>query len=87
MAELKQYRKKPVVIYAHQWTGDNYKEIADFMGYAPISSAPNLPTNTLLIDTLEGDMMASVGDWIIRGVQGEYYPCKPDIFSATYEPV
>lgn len=40
----------------------------------------------LLIRTLEGDMIASLGDWVIRGVQGEFYPCKPDIFAATYEP-
>ena len=43
--------------------------------------------DTLRIDTLEGTMIASAGDWVIRGVQGEHYPCKPDIFSATYEPV
>ena len=45
------------------------------------------PDPYMRIETLEGTMVASVGDWVIRGVKGEYYPCKPDIFEATYEPV
>ena len=74
------YRKKPVVIEARQLTPVNYMEIAVWCGgIARI--------NTVEIPTLEGTMTASPGDWIIRGVQGEFYPIKPDIFAATYEEV
>jgi hypothetical protein len=76
------FRKKPVVIEAVLWTGRNVQEVKDFMG--PFRVTPNV--GKVLIDTLEGEMSAAVGDWIIRGVQGEFYPCKPDIFEATYEP-
>lgn len=78
------FRKKPVVIEAVQWTGKNYEEVEEFcpsMLYA--DSSRTIP----VIDTLEGKHSASVNDWIIKGVKGEFYPCKPDIFSATYEPV
>lgn len=79
------YRKKPVVIEAVQWTGENVKEIATFMG---IESVPyDLNTHNLSIVTLEGIMEASKGDYIIKGVQGEFYPCKLDIFAETYEEV
>lgn len=74
------FRKKPVVIEAVQWTGYNVAEMAEF---GVPAEGPGL---SLVIRTLEGDMTASPGDWIIRGVQGEYYPCKPDIFAKTYEP-
>lgn len=78
----KKYRNKPVVIEAVQWTGDNEREIYDFgVSYSVARSG------RLVIDTLEGEMLASVGDYIIKGVQGEFYPCKPDIFEATYEAV
>lgn len=78
------FRKKPVVIEAIQWTGDNLNEIA---GAFPDMSydARERAQGTLKILTLEGDMIASVGDWIIRGIKGEHYPCKPDIFEATYQ--
>jgi hypothetical protein len=77
------FRKKPVVIEAVQWTGDNVNQISEFMGFPSYSHH----TDTgLHIHTLEGTMHASEGDWIIKGVQGEFYPCKPDIFAATYEP-
>jgi hypothetical protein len=92
------YRKKPVVIEAIQNTGGNSNEVLAFcfaderwkegidseyvngpgIGYTP-------PLGTFDIPTLEGTMTAQVGDWIIRGVKGELYPCKPDIFEATYE--
>jgi len=79
------FRKKPVVIEAVKWTGDNFNRIRDFIGQShPIHQ---LGDDRLGIDTLEGVMTASLGDWIIRGVKGEFYPCKPDIFNATYEPV
>lgn len=74
------YRKKPVVIEAVQWVGDNLSEIQSFY------KAPGiLVGDTIKIVTLEGVMTANKGDWIIKGVRGEYYPCKPDIFAATYE--
>lgn len=82
------YRKKPVEIEAVRWTGDNILEVSQFMcPVEPIyvgkqfSNADEL----IAIDTLEGRMVAKIGDWIIRGVKGELYPCKPDIFEATYE--
>lgn len=77
------FRKKPVTVEAIQWTGDNEMEIYDFSNGKVLHIAES---TKMLVPTLEGDMQASVGDWIIRGVQGEYYPCKPDIFAATYEP-
>ena len=78
---MAKFRKKPVMIEAIQWRGDNLEEIKDFMGYYEYAK------KNLIIHTLEGKMMAQVNDWIIRGVQGEYYPCKPDIFEKTYERV
>lgn len=82
---MPQFRKKPVVIDAIQfngaWTGDA-TVILDWMGKGGEWS---LDDETLHIHTLEGVMTASKGDWIIKGVQGEFYPCKPDIFGATYE--
>ena len=79
---IKKYRKKPVIIEAIRWTGKNLSEIDNFMG----GTVENKGT-TLVIHTLEGDMTASVGDYIIKGVHGEFYPCKPDIFEQTYEVV
>lgn len=79
---IKKYRKKPVTIEAIQWLGTNLSEIDDFVG----RSIANKGT-TLVIHTLEGDMEASIGDYIIKGVNGEFYPCKPDIFDKTYEEV
>lgn len=83
--KVMKYRKKPVEIEAIQWTGDNYKEICDFVGQIP--PYPDSERKDVIIETLEGDMLASVNDFIIKGVQGEFYPCKPDIFEATYEKV
>ena len=78
------YRKKPVVIEAMRWLGDNFIEIDKFI----TSYHETYPkTGKVVIATLEGDMIASIGDWIIHGVRGEFYPCKPDIFEKTYEPV
>lgn len=79
------FRKKPVVIEAIQFTGSNPAEICRFMGAGEWEE--DFLDAGLEIKTLEGTMKASPGDWIIRGVAGEYYPCKPDIFAATYEPV
>lgn len=76
------FRKKPVVIEAIQFLG-NSEEVEEFVG----KLLNYLIGKGLVIPTLEGDMYASYGDWIIRGVNGEYYPCKPDIFEKTYERV
>jgi len=76
------FRKKPVVIEAVRWEGDNLSEIQRFYKRDSI-----LAGDKIIIKTLEGAMTADVGDWIIRGVKGEFYPCKPDIFEATYEKV
>ena len=76
------FRKKPVLIQAVQWTGDNHDQITKFQG-----GAAEYEGGKVVIQTLEGEMRASQGDWIIKGVKGEFYPCKPDIFAATYERV
>jgi len=82
------FRKKPVVIEAFQFTGDYTDAVAKVIERAPAKwlseSAAGRPA-VLDIQTLEGTMTAFPGDWIIRGVKGEFYPCKPDIFAATYE--
>jgi hypothetical protein len=80
------YRKKPVVIDAVQWTGANVDEVLGFILTKGEARRGLTDQNVILIDTLEGTMRADKGDWIIRGVKGEFYPCKPDIFAATYEP-
>lgn len=76
------YRKKPITIEAVQWTGRNIEEIERFTGN---KARYNLVLNTFEIETLEGTMIANVDDYIIKGVKGEFYPCKPDIFEQTYE--
>lgn len=84
------YRKKTVVIEAMQWLGDNRIRVAHFIangGKIDMDAIAHVPGDAVLIDTLEGRMRADKGDWIIKGVKGEFYPCKPDIFAATYEPV
>ena len=86
------YRKKPVVINAFHMKGE-YEESDGFAAYLWMDSFGGLIPQTqidsvsLTIQTLEGDMRADYGDYIIRGVQGEFYPCKPDIFIKTYEAV
>lgn len=77
------YRKKPVVIDAFHWDGTNVAEARDFFGSFLGWHLEN--SEFLIIKTLEGDHLANPGDWIIKGVKGEFYPCKPDIFAATYE--
>lgn len=74
------YRKRPVVIDAVQWNG-NKDEVKEF--YPDCCFDDGL----VYIDTLEGTMKASHGDYIIKGVNGEFYPCKPDVFEKTYEAV
>jgi hypothetical protein len=97
---MSRYRKKPVEIEAVRWIVNNEKEVMDFIFSddrwkvgldSPYVDGPGIGVvpalGTLDIPTLEGVMTAQPGDWIIRGVQGELYPCKPHIFVATYEPV
>jgi hypothetical protein len=83
------YRKKPVVIEAIQWNSqDNIEEIQKMLGDKLISEERDgCGAVGHWVKTLEGDMMISFGDFIIKGVQGEFYPCKPDIFEKTYEEV
>jgi hypothetical protein len=94
---MPQYRKKPVVIEAIKWTGDNHREMFNFLGGEDTDYITAIGTNFyinwtkieggLIIKTLEGEHIATIGDYIIKGVKGEYYPCKPDIFEITYEQV
>lgn len=89
--DIAKYRKKPIVIEAFRWTGDEHQiedpdwaciAIAEgLMGFVDVGT----PKVCLQIKTLEGVMTANRGDWIIKGIKGELYPCKPDIFEATYE--
>lgn len=83
---IAKFRKKPVIIEAMQWTGENYEEISKWLhSYGKPSFAIN--DGRLVVPTLEGDIYATIGDWIIKGVKGEFYPCKPDIFELTYEKI
>jgi hypothetical protein len=85
-----QYRKKPVVIEAVQFTRTNFKEVKEFTNNTAHTMAIEKRINgiaTCIIPTLEGKHIATEGDFIIKGVQGEFYPCKPDIFEKTYEKV
>ena len=93
------YQKKPVIIEAVQLNWKNWDEICDFLNDIINKDNPGRNTETfsdncgeqgptfieLTIPTLEGDHIAKHGDWIIKGIRGEFYPCKPDIFEATYE--
>ena len=82
---MAKYMKKPIVVEAVQWTGENRGEIRDFAtGFRRLDFDGNVRERVLIIETLEGKMKAQVGDFIIKGVQGEVYPCKPDIFEASY---
>lgn len=81
------FRKKPVVIEAEQWLGrDDLVQAGRVEAFLQQGNASfKVDGNSVFIDTLEGMMTASKGDWIIKGVQSEFYPCKPDIFEQTYE--
>ena len=84
------YRKKPIVIEAVQWVGDNHIDIMKELSaqkYIDVWVDDKTRERYLEIETLEGRMKASVGDYIIKGIRGEFYPCKPDIFEQTYEKV
>ena len=84
------FRKKPVEIEALKFTRENWQDVLMFtQGQARAMTIEKRIDGkcTCIIQTLEGQHIANEGDWIIRGVQGEYYPCKPDIFEMTYERV
>lgn len=85
------FRKKPVVIEAKQFNGNNAAELIQWAHMGLPDLANSIVTrdyeNILTIRTLEGYMACIKGDWLIKGVKGEFYPCKPDIFDATYEKV
>jgi hypothetical protein len=81
---MPRFRKKPVVIEARQYTGQNGTELLRWIGGTELGE--DLLGDYVEIVTLEGTMRADKNDWIIKGVKGEFYPCKPDIFEATYEP-
>ena len=93
---MPKFRKKPVVVEAIQWTGSNLEEIRNFVGsdliedymeFFDIKRTLKKMLVDIAIDTLEGTMRVDYGDYIIEGVKGEFYPCKPDIFLKTYEEV
>lgn len=82
---MAKYRKKPVVIDAwNRWNSEQEHELSEAVSAGKITFTEE---GICLIQTLEGTMQANPGDWIIRGIKGEFYPCKPEIFAATYEAV
>ena len=93
---MAQYRKKPVIIEAIQYNNLNREEIEKFVGKklhqeleteTAYLAGKGSPKFSLIIETLEGNHKAMLNDYIIKGIKGEFYPCKPDIFEATYEKV
>lgn len=82
-----QFRKRPVVIEAWRFEGFGNRNFHSMPSWCAAVAQDRPATGSLFIKTLEGTMEALPGDWIIKGVKGEVYPCKPDIFIATYEPV
>lgn len=99
MSKIEKYRKKPVEIEALEWTGENHRTMYDFLEN-PFGETKEIKTSGsnfyinhglvkggLIILTKEGQHLASIGDYIIKGIHGEFYPCKPDIFHKTYEKV
>jgi len=83
---VKKFRKKPVVIEASRFMGViSFREMQADWGDEFSKVASITTTNKLIIQTLEGDMIVRFGDYVIKGVKGEFYPCKPDIFEQTYE--
>ena len=92
MNSARKFRKKPVVIEAWQLSKTNWRELEKWCGGSFIGNRvgggdDDLDCLGLSLRTLEGPVFALIDDWIIRGVGGEFYPCKPDIFAATYEDV
>lgn len=77
------FRKKPIIVEAIQWNGNNWIEVSRFLN----GQLHKLKNNVFMINTLEGIMEAKVNDWIIKGIKGEFYPCKSDIFEKSYEEI
>lgn len=84
---VRKFKKKPVVIEARQFNQRLSGDITALALWCGGIWVPESGNPTIVINTLEGTMTAQYGDWIIKGVSGEFYPCKPDIFELTYEPV
>lgn len=83
---MKKYRKKPVVIEAIQFDGTNAHKIQALIGgRCSVHYEAGNNKKVLAISTLEGTMTVSLNDWVIKGIKGEFYPCKPDIFAASYD--
>lgn len=80
------YRKKPVVIEAIQFDGENGRAVIEWIRLGEVDCGLSV-NEYITIETLEGCMKATLGDWIIKGIAGEFYPCKDSIFTATYERV
>lgn len=88
MADPRRYRKRPVTIEAVRWA--EYSDLASVIGWVVENGGTAnalVHVNAIEIGTLEGVIRASLGDWVVRGVKGEFYPVRPDIFEATYEAV
>lgn len=83
---IEQFVKKPIIVEAIQWTGKNEHEVMKFVG-SHCCLVNKSDGKALIINTLEGDHYASVNDWIVKGVKGEFYPVKPDIMEQTYNRV
>lgn len=81
------YRKKPIIVEAMQLRTDNVHHVMGWIGPDACGRRQDRLGHGILIDTKEGVHLATYGDYVIKGIQGEFYPCKPDIFEATYEPV
>lgn len=89
------FQKRPIIVEAMRFEGTfaSAREVLGWMGtgeFVELGIGPGKPlgtSNHILVKTLEGDLHASPGDWIIKGLRGEFYPCKPDIFEATYDNV
>jgi hypothetical protein len=84
---VKKYTKKPLVVEALKWDGNNRSEVFDFCSLSYFNYEFGSSEPKLVIQTLEGPMTASVGDYIIRGIKNEFYACKPDVFKLTYDSV
>jgi hypothetical protein len=84
---MHKYVKKPIEVEAVQWTGNNRPEIWDFCSLCYFNTDMETGELKLIIQTLEGNMGASIGDFIIKGIKGEFYACKEDIFKLTYDKV
>jgi hypothetical protein len=82
---MKKYIKKPIAIEAMQFFTENIEEVMNFLGDFPYKYVAS--EKMLIISTLEGDMLVRYGDYIIKGIYDEFYPCKPDIFEDSYSEV